>query len=327
MKLKRKLYTRGEKQAFLELYKATRGFKQLPKGSSSRDVIRFNKLATDIKKLSMGDVKGFDRENAKILLNNIGMPKSASQVDRLINKYSNKRALVRLSKMKNTKGNNIDRDSILPQYNKSTKLMKKGLDINDLSNRLIEVKHVVRKPDNKTIKKLTKYARDHDIDVIRKSNDPYFNSKYDSYVETMPDMSKSIVGTGGKKYIGKVTLNTDALEEDLAHEIGHVKTYKSKIGKEIKKVRGGGERPQLINRNSRGKAYLYDKNLAFRYIADDLVTVANENSATAYGNSILRKIRPGKKLNEESQKAALSSYLGSAVNNAGHHYRESLMWI
>lgn len=325
MKLKRKLYTRGEKQAFLELYKATRGFKQLPKGSSPRDVIRFNKLATDIKKLSMGDVKGFDRENAKTLLNNVGMPKSAAQVDKLIDKYSNKRALVRLSKIKNTKDNNIDYDSILPQYNKSTKLMKKGADIKDLSGQSFEVEHVVRKPDNKTIKELTKYARDHDIDVIRKSSDPYFHSNYDSYIETMPDMSKSIVGTGGKKYVGKVTLNTGALEEDLAHEIGHVRTYKSKIGKEIKKVRG--KRPQLINRNSRGKAYLDDKNLAFQYIADDLVNVANENSATAYGNYILRKIRSGEKLNEEAQKAALSGYLGTAVNSAGHHYSKSLKWM
>lgn len=325
MKLRRKLFTIGEKRAFLELYKATRGFKQLPKGSSPRDVVRFNKLATDVKRLSMGDVKGFDRENAKTLLNNVGMPKSASQVDRLIDKYSNKRALVRLSKIKNTKGNNIDYDSILPQYNKSTKLMNKGADIAERADFSFNVEHALRKPNQGSITELTKYAKKHNIDVVRKPNDPYFHSSYDSYVETMPDMSKSIVGTGGKKYVGKVVLNTRASEDDLAHEIGHIRTFKSKVGKELRKVRG--ETPQLLNRTSRGKAFLDDKNLALQQISDNLITVANENSANSYGSSLLKKIGSGKTLNKKFRENVISNYLGTAVNKSGHQYRESLKWI
>lgn len=323
MKLKRKLYTRGEKQAFLELYKATRGFKKLPKGSSPRDVLRFNKLATDIKRLSMGDIKGFDRENAKKLLESANLPLSAKEVDHVIDKYTNKRALVRLTKQKNIKGNKIDYDSILPQYNKSTKLMNKGANIRESSNFDFDIEHGLRKPNTSVIKKLTKYAKERDIDVVRKSKDPYFSSNCDSYVETMPDMSKSIIGSGGKKYIGKITLNTGALEEDLAHEIGHIRTNKSKLGRRMKAVRG--KQPQLLNRDTRGKTFLDDKNLALQQVSDELINVANENSATAYGNALLKKVGDLKK--RKTLDYATSGYMGTALNHSGHDYRKSLKWM
>jgi len=323
MKLKRKLYTRGEKQALLELYKATRGFKKLPKGSSPRDVLRFNKLATDIKRVSMGDVKGFDRENAKKLLESANLPLSAKEVDHVIDKYTNKRALVRLTKQKNIKGNKIDYDSIIPQYQKSTKLMNKGADIEKSSGLSFNVEHELEKPNTSVIKKLTKYANERDIDVVRKSKDPHFSTRYDSYVVTMPDMSKTIIGSGGKKYIGKITLNTGALEEDLAHEIGHIRTYKSKLGRRMKTVRG--KQPQLLNRDTRGKAFLDDKNLALQQVSDKLINIANENSATAYGNALLKKVGNLKK--RETLDHAISTYMGTALNHSGNDYRKSLKWM
>lgn len=321
-------YTRAEKQAFLELYKATGGLRHLPKGSSPRDVHRFNKFATDLKKMSLGDYKGFDRENAKQLLENTGLHKSASQVDKMIDKYTNKRALARLSRMKNRKGNEIDYDGIRPLFNKSSKIMNKGASISDESKAAFDKMHEINKPDSASIDKLTKYAKKNDIDVVRTSNHPDFSSKYDSMIETMPDMSKTLEGADGKKYVGRVIQNTGALEGDLAHEIGHVKTYKSATGKELKKLRNlETTTPQLFNRNSRGKAFLDDKSLAFQKTTDKIVDVANENSATAYGNALLKKMRsPRLKMNEENLGHSLSSYMGAAANHGGYNARTSLKW-
>jgi hypothetical protein len=173
------------------------------------------------------------------------------------------------------------------------------------------------------IKSLTDYAQKNGIKVERLQNHPEFHSKYDSFVETMPDMSRAIDGG----YLGKIVQNTSALEGDLAHEVGHVKTFKSRTGREIKRFRGTPEYPQLIRRNSRGKAFLDDKNYVLQRVADNVISVANENSASAYGNALLKKLgSPRLGILERNQSDALSSYMGLSANHIGHDIRESLRW-
>lgn len=97
IKLKRKLYTRGEKQALREIFRATKGFREFPKTGNPKDVLRFQKFIRDLNAFRItSDKKVIDRENAKTLLQNAGLTKSASEVDHIIDKYTNKRALVRL---------------------------------------------------------------------------------------------------------------------------------------------------------------------------------------------------------------------------------------
>ena len=326
-----KEFTRAEKAAFREIYKATGGLRYLPKTASVRDVQRFNKLSTDLRHLSLGNSSKFDRENAKQLLLNSNMPISASQVDSLIAKYTNKRALARLSRIKNRKGTNIDVDAIRKPYYMSSKIMNRGADVKEAADEAFNQMHDAYKPDPKMIKKLTRYAKKKDIKVERLPNHPNFNGKFDSFVETMPDMSKTIEG----KYIGRIVQNTGALEGDLAHEIGHIRTFKSRTGKEIKKFRGRPEYPQLIRRTSRGKAFLDDKNYTFQKTANNIIGIANENSATAYGNALMKRLnstslvkRPSRmRINAETQSHALSGYIGQSTNHLGHDIRESLRWI
>lgn len=188
-------FTRAEKEAFLELYKKTKGLKQLPKGVSPNRLCQF---AVDLKKMSLGNAKDFNRENAKTLFQNAGMSKMANQVDKMIDKYTNKRALVRLARLKNRKGNEVDSKAARPVYNKSLSLLRKGAKIREEAMENFDNLHKTNKPDSKAIKYLINYAKKNDIDVVRSSNHPDFSSKYDSFVETMPDMSKTIKGSGGK---------------------------------------------------------------------------------------------------------------------------------
>ncbi len=318
-------FTRAEKEAFLELYKKTKGLKQLPKGVSPNRLCQF---AVDLKKMSLGNAKAFNRENAKTLFQNAGMSKMANQVDKMIDKYTNKRALVRLARLKNRKGNEVDPKAIQPIYNKSLSLLRKGAKIREEAIEGFDNLHKTNKPDPKAIKYLINYAKKNDIDVIRSSNHPDFSSKYDSFVETMPDMSKTIKGSGGKNYIGKVTQNTGALESDLAHELGHIKVFKTKVGKKIKQLRGlSNKTPQLFNRQSRGKAFLDDRSLVFQNVADNVLNVSNENAASIFARPLMKMSKSRQEMGRENLQHALTNYMGVIPNNAGNDSIHLLKWI
>lgn len=99
-RLSTKTFTRGEKRAFNELYRITKGFKTVPKSRNPRDVARFRQLAMDVDDLlRTGNTGKFDKEGAKTLLNNLGLKEGAGQVDKLVEKYGNKEAIDRLIRL------------------------------------------------------------------------------------------------------------------------------------------------------------------------------------------------------------------------------------
>lgn len=142
MRIKQRLFTRGEKRAFRELYKATKGFKKMPKTKNPRDVLRLKRLAKDFKRYSLGDIKNIDVDNAKELLNNAGLHQTANELEHVINKYSNKRALVRLKNIKIKIFRRILKKLLVPII--KGEIDKSSADDNMLKSGIIQIKRSPR---------------------------------------------------------------------------------------------------------------------------------------------------------------------------------------
>jgi len=87
--LRQKLFTFQDKKAFLEFYKATGGLKHLPKGKkgmNARDVYRINDIA---RKIDYGDLEGINYDEARQVLERMGLPESGKGIKHLIQKYRN----------------------------------------------------------------------------------------------------------------------------------------------------------------------------------------------------------------------------------------------
>ena len=297
-----KRFTRAEREAWKEFYKRTYNpsnwTNSLPFTKNTRDVLRFNKLANDLRNLSRGDKKGFDRENAKILLSNAGMSKLSGQVDHMIEKYTNKRALVRLARLKNRNinyGTNPDKtkiNSILSKiYNRGTSQINLANNVSDNFQNSIK-----RNP--KVHHELIKES--HKLGVPVQYRTPIFYAEgYRDGLENYGGMFQR--GTlDPRKYRPRaaIVLGTKANDPILAHEIGHVRSELSPVP--IKKSElpipnfRVGQWNDLNYTSLRGKEFLKDSNEILRGISDKVSTLADENSANMYGTALFKKVRKKK---------------------------------
>ena len=322
-------YTRAEKQAFLELYKTTGGLKHLPKALKPSNTNQFNQFAVDLKKMSLGNAKTFNRENAKTLFQNAGMPKMAGQIDKMIDKYTNKRALVRLARLKNRKGNEVDYNLIEKPYKKLSKILNKSADNHDEAVARYDKLHENRSaiPNKRVIRKLDKFAKDNNINVLRVDSSPTSGSRYGSSIETRPN-GEFVRGSDGKDYSAEIFLNKKASEGGYSHELGHYLTYKlSPVGAEMRNLKNSGT-PQIFHRDTRGRTFLDDRNEAFQVMSNHVFNIANENSANNYGKALLKTLDEGLSENSEAQaNAAMQAYITNGANSSANKYRTSLKWM
>lgn len=299
LKRKLKLFTRGEKQALAELYKVTKGFKELPRTGNPRDVLRLQKLATDLKKLSVGNSKNFDRENAKKLLESANLPLSTKEVDHVIDKYTNKRALARLRKSKQHQIIDVpDSPSLKESGSGLAQLAKSELRI--LKFRLGSRKS---KKSAEVIDKLNEIAKNREITVKPgKSSKAITGTNKDGIIiasnKRLPKEYFREVN------IGKRDVNSP---EILAHELGHMRDYMSPV----QQMSHDFElpRPNLKSHRSRNirKA---NKNLVD--FSENFSKIASENNANSYGEAMIRKVNGNVDRMRLAAKNNQDSYIGGA---------------
>lgn len=303
MIVKRKLFTRGEKQALAELYKATKGFKELPRTGNPRDVLRLQKLATDLKKLSVGNSKNFDRENAKKLLESANLPLSAKEVDHVIDKYTNKRALARLRKSKQHQIIDVpDSPSLKESGSGLSQLAKSELRI--LGFRIGNRKS---KKSAEIIDKLNEIAKNREITVKPGKVSKAITASHKDTGEIMAS-NKRLPKEYRKEFrevnISKRDVNSP---EILAHELGHMRDYMSPV----QQMRHDFKlpRPNLKSHRSRNirKA---NKNLID--FSEKFSKIAAENNANSYGEAMIRRVNGNVDRMRSVAKYNQDNYIGGA---------------
>lgn len=327
-------FTRAEKQAFRELYKRTNGFRNLPTSSNPRDVFRFQRLTDDLIDLSQGKVKNLDRENAKTLLKNLGLDKSAGQVDKVIDKYTNKRALARLGKRKL----DIDGDDMVAlesKYpssslkdknskvfnvfdNRQSSIVKDARDPEYLSSKFLRS---ISKPNKDAMEKMDDYASKLGVEVARNPNES--NSFYGIKAALSPDKRRVL------DVKGKVILGNDTNEAIYGHELGHhrssIKRIKSMDMDDIesKVTRNRTKRPRINTKDkSTGAVIPYkeairNRNNDLRELSENLSTIAEENAASSYSLARLKRMGSSEEDMRRYKKelnSALDTYINAARN-------------
>lgn len=329
-----KRFTRAERDAWKEFYKRTyklatdkkgnvvQRLNILPGSKNPRDAVRFNRLAVDLENLSRGDKRNFDRENAKTLLNNVGLSKLSGQLDHIVDKYTNKRALVRLAKIKDINpnyGSTVKRDK--DKINKILiKLNKRGFDQRKYGSNKMDSLEDLIKSNPKVQKQLIKESYRLGVPIGR--TPLLFAENYNNYYKFHPN---EIYGNphqssfqryvkGDRREPVKIKLGAKANDSSLAHEIGHARSYISSTPTKNNGIGKSNKNPVIYsfrgyNKFSEGKDLIRRGNKTFKYISDDLSRLAEENSANAYGGALLKKVnrRLGIKDNREMETLAINN--------------------
>lgn len=301
MKLKRKLYTRGEKLALKELYKATKGFKELPRTGNPKDVLRLQKLATDLKKLAVGDSKKFDRENARKLLESANLPLSAKEVDHVIDKYTNKRALARLRKSKQHQATYIQNSPNLKDsfggFMQSTK--------SDYRIKKFKIK-ANRDKQPEIIDKLNDVAKKREI-TIEKANKSSASTPVHNETGEIIASNKKLP----KEYrryrqvkIGKNDINSP---EILAHEMGHVRDHMSPV----QQIHHNFDLPKP-NLKSQRSHNIRKANKNLIDFSESFGKIASENNANSYGEAMIKKVGGNVDRMKTAAKNNQDNYIGNA---------------
>lgn len=333
-----KRFTRAEKAAWKDFYKKTykivtdkngnvvQRLNVLPSSKNPRDAVRFNKLAVDLGNLSRGDKKIFDRENAKTLLNNVGLSKLSGQLDHMVDKYTNKRALARLARIKDINPNygstvNKDKDKI----NKILiKLNNRGFDQKKYGKNKMDLLEDLIKSNPKIQNQLIKES--HRLGVPVGRTPLLFAEDYNNYYKFHPN---EIYGdphqSSFQRYVKKdrrepvkIQLGRKANDSTLAHEIGHARSYLSSAPTKNNGIgKSTNEDPFIhpdwgswgLGKRSKGKRLIRGGNRLFVNISNDLSRLAEENSANAYGGALFKKVnrRLGIKDNGEMEALAISN--------------------
>lgn len=103
MIIKRKLFTFQDKKVIKELWRATNGLRELPKGYKNltpRDVFRLSNVTRDYYKVMKGDLNGINYEELSTLAKHLGLPETAKGAEHLIKKYNNPELLERYNRIK-----------------------------------------------------------------------------------------------------------------------------------------------------------------------------------------------------------------------------------
>jgi hypothetical protein len=336
-----KEFTRAEKRAMRELHRkiyvpgglGNPGSFTLPQTSSTRDVLRFNKLGLDLLNLSAGNSKSFDRKNAKTLLQNAGMPLMAGQVDHLVDKYTNKRALVRLKRLKERNPNwGVSSENIPSEkrLRRTSKAMRETL--GGVKERMIDYQNNNPR-DREIMLDMMKTSRK-DFQTPVQNIKKYYGDPEGRYVDhciypILDDYRKPTKAIGGR-----INLGYRANEGVLAHEMGHAKSLlyapygQETLISQANNTSWGGFKSPLGKRNKSNIIGIANSNLGD--LSSNILTLSQENSANRYGNNILKKsykrVYPGKEMPDYSPvyKLNMESYIpgiiGQHVNNLGSYY-------
>ncbi len=340
-----KRFTRAEKEAWKDFYKRTyklatdkkgnvvQRLNILPGSKNPRDAVRFNRLAVDLGNLSRGDKRNFDRENAKTLLNNVGLSKLSGQVDHMLDKYTNKRALARLARIKDINPNygstvGRDKDKI---NNILIKLNERGLDQKKYGEGKMNLLEDFIKSNPKVNKQLINESYKLGVPV---GNTPlFFKEKYNNYYKFHPEeiygdphQSSFWRGTRGgrRESVVKIQLGRKANDSTLAHEIGHARSYLSSAPNTDNGIgKSPNEGPYIYSgwgswgngKYSRGKNLIRKGNRLFRNISDDISKLSEENSANAYGGALFKKVNRRLGINDNREMEALA--INNKINYSG----------
>ena len=328
-----KRFTRAEKEAWKEFYKRTynpvkqadgtyRRMNYLPSTNNPRDVFRFKRLGADLQNLSKGDKSTFDREGAKILLNNAGMPKLAGQVDHIIDKYTNKRALARLARIKNISLSRKTTDEGLKSIDKQNstllKLFERGKDQAIRSGKELDTLSATSKKDPRVRNELINES--YKLGVPISYTPLHYNPKTDKIDPNNAFFSISRVitdsGEWSRPRVGIVLGRQSNDNNTLAHELGHAKSYISSLSTPypITSKKGPYINSLGIGRKFDyfpGKSFIEQGNHVFQKMANNISTLAEENAANARGHAILNKIHKklGVSRNNEMSQLAMQNKL------------------
>lgn len=309
--LRQKTFTRGENEAFLELYKATEGFTKLPTRDKQplRDVFRFLRAGNDIKEASIGfkfrsrNKKGWsiDRDNLKTLLNNSGLTKSASEVDHVIDKYTNKRALARLRRLQN-KGYLLPSDNNIKTSNKHLKDSGKRIKSvwRDTHIELEGPTWVVDPDLRKRIEESGKTGR-----VEIKISDKKSRRGSSVNIKTKKTSDGVTIPKKGIIYPG---INSG--EGAILHEIGHIDTYirdeGNRTGIDKHRLDTIGNNRYMFNvrkdksdKQNKGDINLEHSSRVLRAVGDAIQAVANENSANINGKVRASKLNGSQEIMDD----------------------------
>jgi hypothetical protein len=324
-----KRFTRAEKEAWKEFYKKTynpvkqedgtyKRMNYLPSTNNPRDVFRFKRLGADLQNLSKGDKSTFDREGAKILLNNAGMPKLAGQVDHIIDKYTNKKALARLARIKNISLSRRKKTSdelaiINKQNNTLSKLYERGKEQAFKSGDELDILSATSKKDPRVRNELMKES--YKLGVPISYTPLYYNPKTDKIDPNNAYFSKSRVMTDSGKWsrprVGIVLGRQTNDNNTLAHELGHAKSYISSLSTPYPTTSKEDPNINQFRRGRRrgyfpGKSFIQQNNFLLQKISNGISTLAEEKAANARGHAILNKIHKKLGVNGNNEMSQLA---------------------
>ena len=344
--LRQKTYTRAEREALKELLLKTRGFQRLPNGAkmTARDVNRFNYLATSAQLWA----KGYKPEliklegpikNAKTFLEHADLGKSSKELEHVVNKYSNKRALARWQRLmrRKTESERIEKMVPLKKMRKVENYV--SADANDCA-KYASSKINIKRGEGNLMSSLAKDAKKYNIPIIHSKDGAGYSyhqplkktrkSGIDSKVIESAFISDSKKGFSKKQakklkslainnnIEGAIVLGRSAGPGTLAHELGHhITEYFIPSGRNLSLIEDVTDKSArtMARRLKRGDLDIVRLNRKSKKIGNALNNVANENSATSYGLARLKKHGATPEQLEEFRKMLGSNgALGSYIN-------------
>lgn len=107
MIIKRKLFTRQEAKAMKELYEALRNG-NLGRNLSAKEFVKFRHVGNEtidaLSRQDKGNIPDFSKNSE--IIKNLGLPETSKAYKKIIEKYTNPEARLRLSKIQEASSNN-----------------------------------------------------------------------------------------------------------------------------------------------------------------------------------------------------------------------------
>ena len=352
--LKNKSFTRAEKEAIKELLYRTRGLRKFPEGTNLKrgHSQRLGNMAADIEEW-VNTGKKPNIENMKEVLSQWGLPKNAAAIDKIIDKYSNKKAIARLERMRKGKFEpsfTYDEKKMEKMGKRAEEVQKRFKIGNTKLGKLPETKE-----DASLSRKLKKRIKSEQIPVITVK--PKDNRRGSTYATISPQsfssklkLKERIAGINGainmrsgraitpkmestlKKSIKKdsnkpiIVLPTKSHPAPAYHEKGHIDFANTPAGKRVEygNISNALARLSKPSINSTKHPTAGKINNQIHSISDSLSVLAHENGASEHAIRDLIKNGASKEKLRESMdilRAGGNTYLDSlghsiAANNA-----------
>ena len=254
----------------------------------------------------------------------------------MLDKYTNKRALARLARIKDINpnyGSTIEgnKDKI---NNILIKLNKRGIDQQNYGSNKMDLLEDHIKSNPRVHKELLKESYKLGVPVGRTPID--FAENYNSHYRFNPkeiygnphqsSFQRYIGGRGRREFV-KIQLGRAANDSTLAHEIGHARSYITSTPTKNNGIGKSNENSFIypdwgswgLGQRSKGKRFIKERNRLLRYVSDDISRLAEENSANAYGGALFKKVNRRLGINDNREMEALAvhnkiNYTGDALS-------------